>query len=48
MPFKAILTEIRSGKLYMSKAADFESVLRQALAGSSQVKRVGRGVYGLK
>jgi hypothetical protein len=45
MPFKAILTEISSGKLYRSKAANFEAVLRQTLRTSSQIKRVGRGVY---
>jgi hypothetical protein len=43
--FKELLAAIVDGKLYKSKAARFDNVLRRTLSTSKKVKRVGRGVY---
>ena len=45
MSFKEIYAAIVDGKLYKSKAARFDNVLRRTLSTSKKVKRVGRGIY---
>ena len=45
MSFKDIYATIVKGKLYKSKAARFDHVLRRTLSTSKKVKRVGRGIY---
>lgn len=45
MAVPEILATIRKQKLIKSKASNFDGVLRQAMAKSSRIKRVGRGVY---
>ncbi len=47
MPFKEILEAITTGKLFKSRSANFDNVLRRTLSTSDKVKRVSRGVYGL-
>jgi hypothetical protein len=48
MEFKAILAAIKKGKLVKTKSKDFANVLRRTLSTSTKVKRVARGVYGVK
>lgn len=43
--FKDLLAAIVDGKLYKSKAARFDNVLRRTLSTSKKIRRVGRGVY---
>lgn len=48
MEFKAIMAAIKKGKLVKTKSKDFANVLRRTLSTSTRVKRVARGVYGVK
>ena len=48
MPFQTILANIKHRRLVKTKAKDFENVLRRTLSTSKSVKRVGRGVYGVR
>jgi hypothetical protein len=43
--FRAIMANIKKGKLVKTKSKNFENVLRRTLSTSTTVKRVGRGVY---
>ena len=45
MPFKDLHKTIVKGKLFKSKSANFDNVLRRTLSTSTKVKRVGRGIY---
>mgnify|MGYP007005251345 CR=1 FL=1 len=45
MPFKEMKKVIVDGKLFKTKSANFDNVLRRTLSTSKAVKRVGRGVY---
>ena len=47
MSFQDLLATIVKGKLYKSKAASFDNVLRRTLSTSGKVKRVGRGIYAV-
>ncbi|MDD5719702.1 MAG: hypothetical protein PHQ53_08455 [Candidatus Krumholzibacteria bacterium] len=47
LPFKVLLQTIVGGKLFKTRSANFENVLRRTLSTSKRVKRVGRGVYDL-
>ncbi|MDY0108846.1 MAG: hypothetical protein RBT60_02805 [Candidatus Krumholzibacteria bacterium] len=47
LPFKVLLQTIVGGRLFKTRSANFENVLRRTLSTSKRVKRVGRGVYGL-
>ena len=47
MSFQDLLATIVKGKLYKSKAAKFDNVLRRTLSTSKKVKRVGRGIYAV-
>jgi hypothetical protein len=48
MAFQDLLSTIKKGKLVKTKSKDFANVLRRVLSTSTRVKRVGRGVYGVK
>jgi hypothetical protein len=48
MAFKAILANIKKGKLVKTKSEDFANVLRRTISGSKAFKRVARGVYAVK
>lgn len=45
MAFKDLKKTIVGGKLFKTKSANFDNVLRRTLSTSKAVKRVGRGVY---
>jgi len=45
MSFKDLHATIVSGKLFATKSAKFDNVLRRTLSTSKKVKRIGRGVY---
>jgi len=47
MPFKDLKKAIVGGKLFKTKSANFDNVLRRTLSTSKAVKRVGRGVYAV-
>jgi len=47
MTFQDILGTITKKKLVRTKSKNFANVLRRTLSTSKQLKRVGRGVYGL-
>ena len=47
LPFKVLLQTIVGGRLFKTRSANFENVLRRTLSTSKRVKRVGRGVYDL-
>ncbi|MBC8422704.1 hypothetical protein H8E07_01140 [bacterium] len=47
MTFQEILGTITKKKLVKTKSKNFANVLRRTLSTSKQLKRVGRGVYGL-
>lgn len=46
--YKELYKAIVDGKLYATKSSNFDNVLRRTLSTSKIIKRVGRGVYGLK
>ncbi len=48
MSFQDILAKVTGDKLIKTKSKNFANVLRRTLSTSKQVKRVGRGVYGVK
>ena len=48
MPFQDILASVTKGKLIKTKSKNFANVLRRTLSTSKMVKRVGRGIYGVK
>lgn len=45
MAFKDLHAKIVEGKLFNSKSAKFDNVLRRTLSTSKKIKRVGRGIY---
>jgi flagellar motor protein MotB len=45
MTFKDLKATIVDGKLFKTKSANFDNVLRRTLSTSKAVKRVGRGIY---
>ena len=47
MPYQEILGAILEGKLYQTRARNFDNVLRRTLSTSDSIKRVGRGVYAV-
>ena len=47
MSFKDLHATIVDGKLFATKSAKFDNVLRRTLSTSKKVKRVGRGVYAV-
>jgi len=47
LPFKELYSAIVDGKLFPTKATNFDNVLRRTLSTSDAVKRVGRGVYAV-
>lgn len=47
MSFKDLHATIVDGKLFATKSANFDNVLRRTLSTSKKVKRVGRGVYAV-
>ena len=47
MSFKDLHAAIVDGKLFATKSAKFDNVLRRTLSTSKKVKRVGRGVYAV-
>lgn len=48
MAFQDILAKVTEGKLVKTKSKNFANVLRRTISTSKLVKRVGRGVYGVK
>jgi len=48
MAFQDILSTITKKKLVATKSKNFANVLRRTLSTSKKIKRVGRGVYGVK
>jgi hypothetical protein len=46
--YKDLYKSIVEGKLYATRSSNFDNVLRRTLSTSKIIKRVGRGVYGLK
>ncbi len=47
LPFKDLHETIVGGRLFATKSANFDNVLRRTLSTSKAVKRVGRGVYAV-
>ncbi|MFO7610502.1 MAG: hypothetical protein R6X35_15150 [Candidatus Krumholzibacteriia bacterium] len=45
LPFKDLYAAIVDGKLFRTKAGNFDNVLRRTLSTSKAVKRAGRGIY---
>jgi (p)ppGpp synthase/HD superfamily hydrolase len=47
VPYRDIMGAITKGKLFTSKSANFDNVLRRTLSTSKKVKSAGRGIYDL-
>lgn len=47
LPFKDLYAAIVDGKLFRTKAGNFDNVLRRTLSTSKAVERAGRGIYTL-
>ena len=47
MSFKDLHAAIVGGKLFATKSAKFDNVLRRTLSTSKKVKRVARGIYAV-
>lgn len=47
LPFKDLYAAIVDGRLFATRASNFDNVLRRTLSTSKAVKRAGRGVYTL-
>ncbi len=45
--FQDLLATITGKKLFETKSANFDNVLRRTLSTSTRIKRVGRGMYGI-